>query len=255
MRRQPNTRRPMTVSFSGMDGAGKSTQIEALSARLQDTGIHVRVIAFWDEVATFTKFRETASHTLFRGDKGVGRPEAPIERRDKNVRSRFMTLVRLFLYFADAVSLRSAVSRSEKSGAGVVIFDRYAYDELVNLSLNHRGVRIYARLILKLVPRPSISFVVDADPTQARARKPEYPLEFLRACRESYLALSRLAGGLTIVPPMSAIEVERRIWIHTLEQMAARGIHGENEDAAMRMEEMRLRGRSPRAAASGPYQR
>ncbi|MGB7191284.1 MAG: thymidylate kinase, partial [Acidobacteriaceae bacterium] len=216
MRRQLTKQPAMTVSFSGMDGAGKSTQIEAFSAHLKDAGISVRVIAFWDEVAMFTRFRETAGHTLFRGDKGVGSPEAPIERRDKNVRSWFMTPVRLFLYFADALALRSVVRKSMNSGVGVVIFDRYAYDELVNLNLNRRAVRIYAKLILKLVPRPQISYVLDADPVQARARKPEYPVEFLHTCRESYLALSRLTGALTLIAPMPVQEVEREIWIHAL---------------------------------------
>lgn len=255
MWRQRNKRQPLTVSFSGMDGAGKSTQIHALSAHLKETGISVRIVAFWDDVATLTRFRESVSHTLFRGDKGVGSPEAPIERRDKNVRSRFMTLVRLCLYLADALSLRRAVGRSGNSGAGVVIFDRYTYDELANLSLNRRAIRIYAKLLLKLVPKPSLSFVLDADPEQARARKPEYPVEFLRTCRESYLALSRFVDGLTIIPPMSARDVEWRIWIPVLEQMTARDIHRENQDVAILAEEQRLLGRSPSAAASEPYQR
>ena len=253
MQRQFDKRRPMTVSFSGMDGAGKSTQIEALSAHLNDAGIRVRVIAFWDEVATFTRFRETAGHTLFRGEKGVGSPEAPIERRDKNVRSWFMTPVRMFLYFADALSLCSVVHKSINSGAGVVIFDRYAYDELVNLDLNRRAIRIYAKLILKLVPRPRISYVLDADPIMARARKPEYPVEFLHICRESYLALSRLTGALTIIAPMPVYEVEHEVWSHALEQMTACGVKG--SDVVGVTEEQRLGQRVIRPAASQPYQR
>lgn len=253
MRRQLEKRRTMTVSFSGMDGAGKSTQIEALSAHLKDAGIRVRVIAFWDEVAAFTRFRESAGHTLFRGDKGVGSPEAPIERRDKNIRSWFMTPVRLFLYFADALALRSVVRKSMNSGAGVVIFDRYAYDELVNLDLNRGVVRLYAKLILKLVPRPQISYVLDADPIQARARKPEYPVEFLQTCRESYLALSQLTGTLTLIAPMPVHEVEREIWIHLLEQRAACGIA--SEDLAEVAQQKRPDRQVVRPAASQPYQR
>lgn len=243
----------MTISFSGMDGAGKSTQIQALSAHLRDTGTRVRVIPFWDEVATFTRFRETAGHTLFRGDKGVGSPEAPIERRDKNVRSWFMTPVRLFLYFADALSLRAVAHKSMRSGAGVIIFDRYAYDELVNLNLSRRAVRLYARLILKLVPRPQISYVLDADPVQARARKPEYPVEFLKTCRESYLALSRLSGALTLIAPMPVYEVEREIWTRTLEKMTASGVQG--RDGTRMTAGERLDRRIVRPAASEPYQR
>ncbi|MGA8529191.1 MAG: thymidylate kinase, partial [Acidobacteriaceae bacterium] len=92
------TPRPTLVSFSGIDGAGKSTQIDALRTLMSGAGLQVRVIPFWDEVARLKNVRETSGHKIFKGDKGVGSPDRPIERRDKNVRSRTMSLVRLFLY-------------------------------------------------------------------------------------------------------------------------------------------------------------
>lgn len=203
--------RPTLVSFSGIDGAGKSTQIDALRSRLQETGMQVRVIPFWDEVARLKNLRETSGHKIFKGDKGVGSPDRPIERRDKNVRSRTMSLVRLFLYSVDALSLRFVVRRALRSNAGLLICDRYAWDEFVNLNLRNPFMRLYVRFIVKLVPRPDVSYILDADPIQARARKPEYPLEFLYSCRESYLTLSELVGGMTVIPPNPVPEVHRQI--------------------------------------------
>lgn len=206
-----NDGRSRFVSFSGMDGAGKSTQIASLRTVLQDAGIQVRVITFWDDVAQLTRFREATGHRIFKGDRGVGSPTTPINRRDKNVRSAPMTLVRLFLYTVDAFALRSVVKRALRSDAGFIICDRYAYDELANLNLSNPAIRLYVRLIMGIVPRPDVSYVLDADPVQARARKPEYPLEFLYICRESYRALGRLIGRLTIIPPGSVEEVRQRI--------------------------------------------
>ncbi len=194
--------RPIFISFSGIDGAGKSTQIANLQTYLRSSGLRVDLITFWDDVARLKRLREGAGQKVFRGDAGVGTPEAPIERRDKNVRSPLMTLVRLALYANDALSLRSAANKARRSTAEVVIFDRFLYDELANLNLGTRAARLYIRAVLKIVPRPQLSFVLDADPEQARARKPEYPLEFLHLNRAAYLGLSRLLSGITVIPPM-----------------------------------------------------
>jgi thymidylate kinase len=202
-----------------MDGAGKSTQIHNLRMRLTDAGLTVSIVTFWDDVARLTQLRETSGHTLFKGDKGVGSPDAPINRRDKNVRSWPMTAVRYFLYLVDAVSLRLVVKKALKSDADFVIFDRYAYDELANLTLSNPLTRLYVRFIMWVVPRPHVSYVLDADPVQARARKPEYPLEFLYFCRASYLALNDLIGGMTVIPPMPVQDVAREVLRHTQEQL------------------------------------
>jgi hypothetical protein len=45
-----------------------------------------------------------------------------------------------------------------------------------------------------------VSYVLDADPRQARARKPEYPLDFIFMNRRAYLDLADLIGGLTVIP-------------------------------------------------------
>jgi thymidylate kinase len=202
------------VSFSGIDGAGKSTQIEGLRTWLEEAGVRVRIITFWDDAACLTSMRETAGHRLFKGDKGVGSPDKPIERRDKNVRSPLMSLVRLFLYTIDAVSLRAIVKKAVAKDGAFVICDRYTYDEVANLSLRRPATRMYVRLIMRIMPRPDVSYLLDADPIQARARKPEYPLDFLVSCRESYLTLSELVGGITVVPPMPIREVQEEIRRH-----------------------------------------
>ena len=199
------------MSFSGIDGAGKTTQITVFCARMRRSGLRVRLVTFWDDVAQLTSIRESAGHKLFNGDKGVGSPNAPINRRDKNVRSWPMSCLRLFLYFLDTVSVRKLFRESMASDADLVVFDRYIYDELANLNLSNPLIKLYVRLIMNFVPRPQISFLLDADPVQARARKPEYPLDFLCANRQSYLTLNKLVPGMTVVPPMPVHDVTEEI--------------------------------------------
>lgn len=201
----------LLVSFSGIDGAGKSTQIESLRAHFENLGKKVDIITFWDDVATLKQFREGVGQKVFKGDKGVGSPDAPIQRRDKNVRSPLVNLSRLALYAGDALSLRKKARAAVRSGADVVIFDRYLFDELANLNLASAAMRAYVRRTMNLVPTPHVALILDADPNQAFARKPEYPLEFLHSNRNSYLELARLLGTITVIPPLPIPEAKAAV--------------------------------------------
>jgi thymidylate kinase len=223
MQTKPEPRSRTFVSFSGMDGAGKSTQIQNLRDRLASAGLKVSVITFWDDVAQLASLRAGSSHALFKGDKGIGSPEAPIVRRDKNVRSWPMTAVRYFIYFADALSLRRVVKRALRSDADFIIFDRYAYDEMSNLTLTNPITRAYVRLLMLLVPRPHISYLLDADPEQAFRRKPEYPLEYLYLCRASYHRLNQLIGGMTVIPPLPIEQATAEVLGPVLERLTLPG--------------------------------
>jgi thymidylate kinase len=198
------------VSFSGIDGAGKSTQIRALQARLSALGLRSTIFTFWDDVVVLSRFRETASRRAFKGDQGIGSPQNPINRRDKNITSPQVVAIRFLLYFFDALHLRF-FSPKRREDADVVIYDRYIYDELANLPLHHWFARWYTRLILKIAPKPDIAYLIDADPAAARARKPEYPLEFLRENRERYLELSRLLGDMVTIEPLSIEAAEAKM--------------------------------------------
>lgn len=211
------SRRPVLVSFSGIDGAGKSTQIENLRHHLSAAGLQVQQLAFWDDVAVLRRFREFSRSALLKGDAGIGAPDKPVNRRDKNVQTWYMNAFRFLLYSLDAVWLSVVVRRAVRSHADVVIFDRYLYDELANLPLRSRLTRSYVHLMLKFVPQPDVAYLLDADPVLARQRKPEYPLEFVQSNRAAYLALSALSGGITVIAAGSADEVASEV-VHQIEK-------------------------------------
>jgi thymidylate kinase len=201
---------PTLVSFSGIDGAGKSTQIASLAEELAEARIDFLMLTFWDDVAAFSGLRESGSQALFKGDKGIGTPSKPVNRRDKNVRSWPVAFMRFVLYLFDAISLALVVGKAKTRTTGVIIFDRYIYDELANLPLNRWASSAYIRFLLKFVPKPDIAYLIDADPVSARARKPEYPLDFLQHNRADYLAISDFAQ-MKVIAPSTPGEMHRNV--------------------------------------------
>jgi len=211
----------LLVSFSGIDGAGKTTQIENLIAVLTESGLRVRLIAFWDDIATMRRLREVLSHTVFRGEIGIGAPDKPVNRKDKNIQNPLTIVMRMVLCLIDAIRMNFTIARIRNTAdADIVVFDRYLYDQLVNLGFRYRLARIYTRLLLRFMPHPDIAYLLDADPVAARIRKPEYPIEFLRNTRACYLAFSKNAG-MNVIQAGSPQEVTnnvRRVLANRLSQ-------------------------------------
>lgn len=201
--------RPLLISFSGVDGSGKSTQIENLRTALHSAGLKTTLLAFWDNVVVGVRYREGFVHKVYKSERGIGAPGKPVNRRDKNMRGWHLTLARHFLYLLDAINLRRVVDRERrKSGTDVLILDRYIFDELSNLNLANRLSRSFVKLVQTLVPRPDIAYLLDADPVAAYARKPEYPVEFMKKCRRAYFDLAGLLGTMTVIPALSLPEAK-----------------------------------------------
>lgn len=214
----------MLISFSGVDGSGKSTQIENLRSALQAAGFTTSLLAFWDNVVVGVKYREGFVHKVYKSERGIGAPGKPVNRRDKNMRGWHLTLARHFLYLLDALNLRRVVAREKrKSGVDVVILDRYIFDELSNLNLANPLSRRFVKFVQALVPRPDIAYLLDADPVAAYARKPEYPVEFMEKCRRAYFELAALLGNMTVIPALSLTEAKATVLKAAERQLAASG--------------------------------
>ena len=200
--------RPLLISFSGVDGSGKSTQIENLRSALHAAGLKTRLLAFWDDVVVGVKYREGFVHKVYKSERGIGAPGKPVNRRDKNMRGWHLTIARHFLYLLDAMNLCRVIASAKKSGADVVVLDRYIYDELSNLNLTNPFSRAFIKFVHRFVPRPDIAYLLDADPEAAYARKPEYPLEFMKKCRRAYFDLAGILRTMTVIPALNLPEAK-----------------------------------------------
>src|SRR5262249_8727415 len=91
------------------------------------------------------------------------------------------------------------------------IFDRYIYDQIVQVRARHHIARAYVRLLTSIAPVPDAGFILDASPDEAFHRKPEYPLAFMHEYRRAFLATSDLVPGLIVIAPGSILEVQQQI--------------------------------------------
>src|SRR5215469_12433634 len=144
---------PLLISFSGVDGSGKSTQIESLRSALHAAGLKTTLLAFWDNVVVGVKYREGFVHKVYKSERGIGAPGKPVNRRDKNMRGWHLTAMRHGLYLLDAINLCRVVKREKRSGADVIILDRYIYDELSNFKLSNPVSRAFIRFVRRFVPQ------------------------------------------------------------------------------------------------------
>ena len=195
-------RKPLLITFSGVDGSGKSTHIASVLNYLASAKMRTVRLAFWDDAVVGKHWREEFVHKVYKSEKGVGALGKPVARNDKNVRAWYLSLARHGLYLVDAIHLCEVIARARRGNPDVIIVDRYIYDELANLPLDNQLTRIFARCMGKFVPKPDLALLLDAEPEAARNRKPEYPIEFMKSSRQAYFQLARLLGRLTTIAPL-----------------------------------------------------
>ena len=199
------------LTFSGIDGAGKTTQINCVHAYLLDQGFRVARATFWDDAAFLPRFRAGVSLSFLA--KAPITDEAAL-RNDKNVRGWYLMLPRYGLYLLDALRLRWVVSRLRSQDYDFLIFDRYLYDQLAQVQSRSWVARAYIHMLLALTPKPTLAFLLDASPDEAFLRKPEYPLDFMHGYRRSFLSLRQFVPNLVVISPGGVGAVRESILDH-----------------------------------------
>lgn len=207
--------RPFLISFSGIDGAGKTTQIDYLKTYLESEGLRVLLLTFWDNVAVFSRMRSGV------GQRTAPSPSTPqatdgafLPRNNKHIRKWYLSTARAGFYILDVVRLHRLLASPQIERYDVVIFDRYVYDQIANIYSKSSIARHYSKLLLKRTPAPDLAFIIDADPAAAFARKPEYPLEFVHKNQQDFLKLRELVPQLIVISPALPEDVRNNIQMH-----------------------------------------
>ncbi len=189
----------MLITFSGLDGAGKSTLIEWLKTTLEQQNRSVAVFHMTDHVGVYAYVRalrdgvEKAIRSLSRAPNteqsrsadtpGAREPIVAPSRLGAVMKAIKRAVVwnkavRRFLYPIDLIVFLCYRLYIEKLKRQVLIMDRYFYDTLVDVS-NGRGW-FWIRLLERLTPTPDVPVYLDIAPEEAYGRKGEYSVDYLR---------------------------------------------------------------------------
>lgn len=191
----------MLITFSGLDGAGKSTLIRGLESTLQKQCRTVTVLTMYDHVGLYA-FVRFVHDRLRRSSRRASEQYGQIDHTTNGlhrletapvkygwlmrtvlgvVRS---TVVKQYVLFLDLPILLFYRLYLEKVKKHILVIDRYFYDSLADVADGHRW--LYVRWFLRLVPTPRVPIFVDVSPEVAFARKDEYSVESMTKRRAIY---------------------------------------------------------------------
>ncbi|HEV2704449.1 MAG TPA: hypothetical protein VGV59_00915 [Pyrinomonadaceae bacterium] len=180
----------MLITFSGLDGAGKSTLVRLLKASLERRDMPTTVSHMYRDVGVYALGR-AALEKLSRGARSARRAQAAAGEPSKSAMSRGLApnvvwnkTLRTLVYPLDLLIFVLYRLYVEGMKGHILIMDRYFYDTLVDVSAGRR--RRIARLLARLTPTPSVPVLLDINPRQAFARKGEHSVNYLERKREAY---------------------------------------------------------------------
>lgn len=153
----------MIISFSGIDSAGKTTQVEFLMKYFEEQGIRAKKV--------WSKARGTpgvvALKQLLRRDKGLDDAQKAEYRKEvfRNPKKEKL------LYIASMLDLCwywGIYYRVLKLFYKYIVCDRYLWDTYVEINSDFAGIDIDRSLLWKMVrlvsPKPKVSFVFIVPP-------------------------------------------------------------------------------------------
>jgi len=184
----------MLITFSGLDGSGKSTLVDHLKESLERDHHKVAVSHMNYDIGLYSAVRFLAKKVSGRNGTDSHAPREAAHAGKFNsltAKLRYKLIwnkgLRFLIYPLDVVIFIFYRFYVEKVKRQVLIMDRYFYDTLVDVTGARRTLRL--RFLSWLTPTPGLPVYLDVTPERAFERKSEYSVDYLTRRRLSYQKL------------------------------------------------------------------
>lgn len=161
------------ITFSGVDGSGKSTQLQMLKEKLERENWNV----VYFHTVQFSLANKIAH--FFKGQK-ISEPG-----KEKAItKASFLSLIiRQKFLIIDILRFHFFLRKLKKENCDYLLSDRYFYDSVINIEYLASGrPLLFLSFISALIPRPHKAFYFDALPENimSRVNPPEQGIEYLK---------------------------------------------------------------------------
>jgi len=197
------------ICFTGVDGAGKTTHARALLKFLKDNG--------YSCVYVWGAFRPILSYTFFAFTRLFGywkiiRKNAftnPLEYAPERIAKNFALVMRLFFFIDFQIKTLLKIWLPLLLGKNIIC-DRYFYDLLMELEVINFSSKNFVYLMLRTLPQPLITFLMDANENAINERR-NFSLEELQSKRKIFLRMGKFFNFVVINSELDFSNNQKRI--------------------------------------------